>query len=59
MPQTAAEIAKDLTIAAIQAHPKVVEPRAPGATGDETALATQVAAVFTKILSEIKSEIPG
>jgi hypothetical protein len=58
MPQTAAEIAKDLTIAAIQAQPAVVAPRAPGAIGDEASLGQQVALVFKEILSAIKSQIP-
>lgn len=58
MAQTAAELAKDLAVAAIQAQPAVVAPRAPGQGGDAAALGQEAAIVFITILNAIAPKVP-
>jgi hypothetical protein len=55
MPQTVAEIATALTVAAISAHPEVVAPRAAGTAGDERRLGTEVFNLFREIYQELKA----
>jgi hypothetical protein len=57
MPQTAAEIAKDLAVAALHAQPNVVAPQR-AAVGDESVVAAEVARLFTQIFNAIRG-LPG
>ena len=58
MPQNAAEIAKDLTIAAIQAQPAVIAVAA-GKYGDAAELGREVGKVFDAIYDAIKGHVPA
>lgn len=59
MSQKAAEIAKDLAVAAVRAQPAVLQVRSEGRSTDAQELGNEVAKVFLAAYDAIKSTVPG
>jgi hypothetical protein len=59
MSMKAAEIARDLTVAAVHAQSVVLSVSGPGKSGDATELGREVAKVYQAVYDAIRNSVPN